>query len=695
MRTGKKTQVVVFVSVITCAYCLQKTVKPVLVDTSLCPDFADVLSGKREVPLGKPAVVKFNETHAISTDTTQCSVSYAFLDFMFPGRSTVYEQHLLGWQLSPEIARFWDRNYAKINVTTTQVVLVSCDVESETYDTLKRIAMPNTTDFDFVIHTTESANVSILECRDAYCLLGVPTNGCMNSVYIDNHFPSTGSVLVRWLRMIMLMRTPDTIMMQIQAIITNQHEPMTSGTHMFSKAHGMLLTFPAKCINKEQTPCTPAQAFTRAQSIISGLQSVMQTPLLFLESVHKNAQDGDLYDVNCRAFQLQPRTQHMQEYTSGFRKCPENTTQSGATNTFRDANGYVYKLNCIPCALNTYYSEDRTPAPHVNRTQKMFIASKKDNDNDLHINLTTSVLTYFITPDLPQNTGYVQDVHSHSVIDIGTTLELELLSVQNAGEITRVTCEDREVNWTRITQSLVSFKVTAEFSGKIFSVHIADPNCCVGNQGTTRFPEWLIVPAIVFARPPTISQMCLQCPAGKFSGKYGAGDISECADSIVAPPQLNSTSVRRSTGSNNNVNARRNAHTETKQFMTYVEAEGVYIIIIKISTMGAAKTATNSTNSSHNSTIETWLDTNNLTFVREHDSDDCSTRTAMTIAQSSTEQHRAAQSSAQQLTAAHSSSQQLTAEHSSTQHANPLAQQASSLLARSGPQDSTRSRVRP
>ena len=74
---------------------------------------------------------------------------------------------------------------------------------------------------------------------------------------------------------------------------------------------------------------------------------------------------------------------------------------------------------------------------------------------------------------------------------------------------------------------------------------------------------------------------------------------------------------------------------------------------------------------------------------RSEDSDDCSTKTAMTIAQSSTEQlkaahsssqqHTAAHSSSQQLTAAHSSSQQHTAAHSSTQHANPLAQQASSL----------------
>ena len=59
---------------------------------------------------------------------------------------------------------------------------------------------------------------------------------------------------------------------------------------------------------------------------------------------------------------------------------------------------------------------------------------------------------------------------------------------------------------------------------------------------------------------------------------------------------------------------------------------------------------------------------------RSEDSDDCSTRTAMTIAQSSTEQLKAAHSSSQQHTAAHSSSQQhiaadrqLTAAHSGTQ----------------------------
>jgi len=391
MRTGKTVQVVAFVSAITCAYCFQKTVKPVLVDTSLCADFADVLSGNRE-PQQENAI-KFNESHNVSTNTTQCMVSYAFLDFMYPGRSTVYEQHLLRWQLSPDTARFCDRNYGKIDVTTTN--------------------------FNFVKQTTESSNIVVLECRDAYCLLRVPTNGCMNSKYIGNHFSSTESVLVRWLCMIMLIRTPDTIMMQIQAIIANQHEPMTTGPHMFSKTHGMVLTFPSKCINQEQTPCTQAQAFTRAQSIISGLKSIMQTPQLFLESVHKNTKGCDLYDVNCRAFQLQPRRKNMQEYTSGFRKCPENITQTGATDTFCDENGYVYKLRCIPCRINTYYSEDRIPAPDVNKKQKMFVTSKQSNDNDLHVNMTTQVLTYFITSNSMQNTDYIEDIHSQSVVDPG------------------------------------------------------------------------------------------------------------------------------------------------------------------------------------------------------------------------------------------------------------------------------------
>jgi hypothetical protein len=78
------------------------------------------------------------------------------------------------------------------------------------------------------------------------------------------------------------------------------------------------------------------------------------------------------------------------------------------------------------------------------------------------------------------------------------------------------------------------------------------------------------------------------------------------------------TSVIASTDSNNNINARRNARTEIKEFMTYVEADGVYINLIKISTIGAVQTASNSSNSSQNFTIETWLDTVNLTFVREH-----------------------------------------------------------------------------
>jgi len=64
MRTGKNTQVVLFLSIITVACCFQKTVKPVLVDTSPCPDFADVLSGSREVQFGKPPVICLDLTMA-------------------------------------------------------------------------------------------------------------------------------------------------------------------------------------------------------------------------------------------------------------------------------------------------------------------------------------------------------------------------------------------------------------------------------------------------------------------------------------------------------------------------------------------------------------------------------------------------------------------------------------------------------
>ena len=117
------------------------------------------------------------------------------------------------------------------------------------------------------------------------------------------------------------------------------------------------------------------------------------------------------------------------------------------------------------------------------------------------------------------------------------------------------------------------------------------------------------------------------------------------------------------------------------------------------------------------------------------DSDDCRTRTAMTIAQSSTEQHITAHSSLQQhtathsssqqhiaadrqLTAAHSSSQQFTVAHSSSQQlivAHSSTQQHTAAHSSSqqhtaahsmpthlpnrprhyGPQDSTRSRVCP
>jgi len=52
---------------------VQETVKPVITDTSSCPDFVDVLIGNREPD--ETSVIEFNEKHNISTSITQCTVA--------------------------------------------------------------------------------------------------------------------------------------------------------------------------------------------------------------------------------------------------------------------------------------------------------------------------------------------------------------------------------------------------------------------------------------------------------------------------------------------------------------------------------------------------------------------------------------------------------------------------------------------
>jgi len=90
-------------------------------------------------------------------------------------------------------------------------------------------------------------------------------------------------------------------------------------------------------------------------------------------------------------------------------------------------------------------------------------------------------------------------------------------------KITGVTCKSVPVTYEKISDTVISIVITKEYSGKFIIVKVEDSTL----PTTTTFST---VPAYIMPRHSEITGRCLACPTGKFSGSYGASDISACKD---------------------------------------------------------------------------------------------------------------------------------------------------------------------
>jgi len=150
------------------------------------------------------------------------------------------------------------------------------------------------------------------------------------------------------------------------------------------------------------------------------------------------------------------------------------------------------------------------------------------------------------------------------------------------------------------------------YSGKFIEVHLDDTGCCsdIGPSTETFKEGWMVLPALIFPRPPTMAQNCVLCPAGKFYGAYAATNISQCTD-IVAPMlerrylQVPVSHVR----SSNSVLA----PLDSKPFKTYMETQGVFISILEIRQVAQSEPSLQ-----HIFDLEAWLDIDNATFVLDN-----------------------------------------------------------------------------
>jgi hypothetical protein len=594
---------------------------------SRCPDIADVLQGRRTLELPNKNILALEESYTIPADTpTPCVVSHVFLDYDGSGGiETTYERHLYTENGNRESLDAMFTTQTAMLAENEQLVVVSCNELSEVVAT-RNLTMLPTTNFDFILRNTSANNIiRVIECHDAFCMLVLSTPGCINSEYIQGVIPRTDSNIKHMIRLQMSMIGAVSKMMTFQGMVPISNRTPTKAVIMGMNATGSYVAMECTCMNEANAACTPEQADSYKDVFMLALRFMVPGQGSFLlDKMEKNPEADNRYDLIILWYSfhygLDPS---LQQYITGNRGCSVGAHSSGSTDTFRDDTGR-YKIPCIVCGINKYYSESITTAPVIRKTQTMYVSSKSDSDIDEYAGIRIFARKYFVAPETHPSPAFREQFRQQSEVDIGTTLVLMLgtpyeNSPAHGSTILRVVCDGVDIAFTRNESTpSISFEVLAMYSGKLIEVHVADAACCGSNGPSTETfqTDWMVLPALIFPRAPTVAQNCLLCPSGKFHGAYGATDISQCKDTVAptlrrrsqlghGPLQVPVSHQRRS-NSGFVVN-------DSQAFKTYLEIQGVFMDVLEIRQVTHSESDLQSVFA-----LEVLLDTVNVTFVLEN-----------------------------------------------------------------------------
>jgi len=652
--------VAIFCILIAPSHCSPNTVaRPVLVDTSGCTDVADVLPGSRSSTTLMQNVVELSQIHELpTTRTTKCRVAHVSLDAISTATLTsTYGRFFNVNALAIVQMHFemWNCHVASLS-NNQHLTVVSCLLTDEA--TRTDLSMPNTTDFGFILNTLPvgvQSSVSVVECKesDAFCILRIDTGACINSKFVTKYMPSTPENGNHWTRVLMSMMGSALVRMQSTGFRQIPNNRTTQSIILGVNSTGTEVAFMCTCNNEQNVTCTLEEANSYANTLITTIKYIyeLSDEMVLVKGVTKTATSVDSFELNVVVFSFDyfDTTAQTKAYIAGNRHCPKNAQKTGLTDTFRDSHG-VFKYDCFFCGMNTYYKETVTPANLVNNIKTMFVSSGWTSPRDEITQKRRHTRTYFVAPDVTPTEAYRYEYNQKSVVDIITVLTLKIglpdtaSSHQNVSpaanaSILRVECEGAPVPFTRDTtgSSAITFTITRAHSGKMFLVYILDAQCCnsadsSSSSSTEVFePTWSVWPARIFAQAPDIRQKCVSCPAGKFSSSYASNSATDChyipvsvtffshvvvtGSMSLSPVPATSTSTSpplspQTPPSSPQLPNRRSLVSTPQPFRTFIEVDGVVLILLEIRTffptipLGPSEFA-----------IEAVFETSNITFV--------------------------------------------------------------------------------
>ena len=582
--------------------------KPILVDTSQCADIAEALDGNRNIGTSQKNVVLLHTPRMLGS-ASNCTIRYIFLDtFSMYSSLTFYERALTEYDRLNTM-EMWDRHTGEIS-PSQQLVVVTCDYTNSIKNDVR---IPVDTDFTFILKEPRGlTTLDTVECKQTFCMVRITTKDCISSKYVQAVSPSTLQNNLNMVNLKVSMMGSASSMLKLTGFVNAEWRVPETRLILGVNFTGQYGTFTTTCVNEIGMSCSLEEATHFAAELTVGIKMILNSVDNAFEmyGLQKMAGSDNEYTLNYIQFLSEYGNNDplMGQYFSSNRPCPRGAKSTGLTDTFYGETG-IFKLNCVVCGINRYYHEFQIPAPVVAKNTTMYILRKKTSSGDYPTSLRILIRQYYAALHKNPENDFKKQFRQDSLVDIGTKLVLKLgvtgddRSLAVMSTIVRIYYDEIDIDFTSEKHGTpdyaISLQITPELSGKLIRIDVVDPDCCNNaNYDPNRFSSiWTILPILIFARPAEVVQECLLCPVGKFSGLALAKDSSACQNTMPSPADISNGATRRS------------AQHNTNTFKTFIDIDGIIIIVLEI-----RRIVPHALSESHFA-LEIWLDTNDLTMV--------------------------------------------------------------------------------
>ena len=545
-----------------CFACLQcsarMSVKPMLVDSTRCPNMVDLVAGRRISGVKSDNVIKLDRSFRIPFST--CIVRHVFFDVEDRTGDLMYYHDLLpigrrnvnGSTTANVFENMWDVHTQALS-PNDRLLYVRCDTGHTIDIPGVSTHMPKTTNFNFLMRPNRrNTKVHVLQCDNSSCMLLLKNAGCTNSLFVRHVLPNTHTQRMHWMRTTMSMLGSDSGMMQIKDMQWMQSTPPENRVIQHMNTTGVLLSLQCACTNESGQACSSAQAEYYARKVVAGLQFVLRVPdgAMVYIGAEKSTRALNAFDVRVRWFVLQHMYgDTMTRYLNGNRRCPKNAQPSGFSNTRRTADNAVQKIECVPCGINTYYAERLVPVVAMSRPQVMYMHNSFQTGFDGLLGVHRRSSRFFISATRKPGVATPQQMQADAVVDVGGVLSITVDQPYNTDRrmplftILRIECGGENIDQFASGHSL-SVQVHEKYAGMVMSVHVSDLRCVDSVASSNQHSACEVFPALIFIRGAQVEQRCEKCPPGKFSGIYAAPNILYCHETALSADAVHS--ARRS-----------------------------------------------------------------------------------------------------------------------------------------------------